>query len=84
MTMTILTAGLLALGALAASGAAQARQPAFLYGQQSQAGSVVPYGGSGINGLRCRDCLKYRTPLPGETVILNPQPLPPKAALLRR
>lgn len=37
----------------------------------------------------CKYCMIYKTPAPGDTVQLNPQPLPPKASvgqggLLRR
>lgn len=32
----------------------------------------------GISGIPCKQCAIYRTPNFGDTVTLNPQPLPPR------
>ncbi len=87
MLKPALTLGLLALGVMAVSGVAQAASPSSLSGQRIATGSYAPLAGTCLPGKPCqpnRQFQTYRTPVPGQSVMLNPQPLPPKELFLRR
>jgi hypothetical protein len=72
MSKPFLGVGVLALGVVLAGGQSHAAVPA---GQV-----VVAQLRSSGAYLLCKQCAIYRTPKPGDTVTLNPQPLPPGSA----
>ncbi|MEA2778375.1 MAG: hypothetical protein QOF90_3781 [Acetobacteraceae bacterium] len=71
MSRLYFTVGIAALGMILASPQPQAAVRAGVTTAMPQP------DGSGSN-LTCRYCAISRTPRPGDTVTLNPQPLPPR------